>query len=65
MGDDIQKPSGRSFTELDAWKKARKLKNKLRSIAVSFPAEEKYRLTDQLIRSSRSINANIAEGHGR
>jgi four helix bundle protein len=65
MEDDMQKPSGRSFTELDAWKKARKLKNKLRSITALFPAEEKYRLSDQLIRSSRSISANIAEGHGR
>lgn len=65
MEDDMQKPSGRSFTELDAWKKARKLKNKLRNITALFPAEEKYRLSDQLIRSSRSISANIAEGHGR
>jgi four helix bundle protein len=31
----------------------------------SFPPEEKYRLTDQVIRSSRSINAQIAERHGR
>ena len=30
-----------------------------------FPAEEKFRLTDQVIRSSRSINALISEGHGR
>ena len=30
-----------------------------------FPKEEKYRLSDQLIRASRSITANIAEGHGR
>ena len=54
-----------SFTELDVWKKARILKNELKEIADKFPPEEKYRLTDQLIRSSRSINANIAEGHGR
>ena len=54
-----------SFTELDVWKKARILKNELKEIADEFPPEEKYRLTDQLIRSSRSINANIAEGHGR
>ncbi|WP_353959037.1 four helix bundle protein [Mucilaginibacter myungsuensis] len=31
----------------------------------SFPSEEKYRLTDQIVRSSRSIGNNIAEGHGR
>lgn len=65
MKDDMQKPPGRSFTELDVWKRTRKLKNKLRSIVSLFPVEEKYRLADQLIRSSRSINANIAEGHGR
>ena len=54
-----------SFTELDVWKKARILKNELKHLAESFPKEEKYRLTDQIIRSSRSINSNIAEGHGR
>src|SRR5437870_11179894 len=53
------------FTELEGWKKARTLKNELKDLTNSFPPEEKYRLTDQLIRSSRSINANIAEGHGR
>ncbi|MDB5141742.1 MAG: four helix bundle protein [Mucilaginibacter sp.] len=30
-----------------------------------FPSEEKFRLADQLIRCSRSIGNNIAEGHGR
>ena len=30
-----------------------------------FPSDEKYRLADQIIRSSRSIGNNIAEGHGR
>ena|SRR5438045_1457353 len=54
-----------SFTELEVWKKARVLKNELKELAGKFPVEEKYKLTDQLIRSSRSICANIAEGHGR
>lgn len=53
------------FTELEVWKKARVLKNEIKELAESFPQEEKYRLTDQIIRSSRSINANISEGHGR
>lgn len=57
--------SHKSFTELVVWKKTRELKNELKTLSDSFPAEEKYRLTDQLIRSSRSINSNIAEGHGR
>ena len=55
----------KNFTELEVWKKARDLKNEIKRLTVSFPAEEKFRLTDQVIRSSRSINAAIAEGHGR
>lgn len=31
----------------------------------SFPKEERYSLTDQVTRSSRSISANIAEGWGK
>jgi four helix bundle protein len=55
----------RSFTELEVWKKGRILKNELRELTGSFPSEEKFRLTDQTIRSARSITATIAEGHGR
>jgi len=54
-----------SFTELEVWKKARILKNEIFELSKAFPLEEKYKLTDQIIRSSRSINSNIAEGHGR
>ncbi len=54
-----------SFTELEVWKKARILKNEILLLSKTFPTEEKFRLTDQIIRSSRSINSNIAEGHGR
>ena len=57
--------SHQSFTELEVWKKARLLKNEIFTIVRSFPSEEKYKLADQLIRSSRSVNANISEGHGR
>jgi four helix bundle protein len=54
------------FTELDTWKKSRTLRNDIFELTKSsFPTEEKYRLTDQIIRSSRSIGNNIAEGHGR
>jgi four helix bundle protein len=54
-----------NYEELHVWKHARLLKNEIFILARTFPAEEKYRLIDQLIRSSRSINAQIAEGHGR
>src|ERR1044072_8960272 len=57
--------SYQSFTELKVWQEARAFKNFIRTLAGSFPSEEKYRLTDQVVRSSRSINATISEGHGR
>ena len=57
--------SHQSFTELEVWKKARILKNEIFELVKSFPSEEKFRLVDQIIRSSRSINSTISEGHGR
>ena len=54
-----------SFTELETWRQARKIRNFISNLTKSFPSEEKFRLTDQLIRCSRSIGNNIAEGHGR
>ncbi|MCU0404485.1 MAG: four helix bundle protein [Chitinophagaceae bacterium] len=54
-----------SFEESDVWKEARQLKKAIRALTNTFPPEEKYRLTDQIIRSSRSVGAQIAEGHGR
>jgi four helix bundle protein len=53
------------FEELELWKKIRFFKNDVCKIAKQFPSDEKYKLTDQITRSSRSINALIAEGHGR
>lgn len=54
------------FTELDAYKACRGLKKHISELVkVSFPVEEKYRLSDQIIRSSRSATATIAEGYGR
>ncbi|WP_439694729.1 four helix bundle protein [Mucilaginibacter sp. AW1-7] len=54
-----------SFIELETWKQARKIRMSISDIVKSFPNEEKFRLTDQIIRCSRSIGNNIAEGHGR
>jgi four helix bundle protein len=54
-----------SFEELECWKEAASLRRKVRVKTKSFPLDEKFRLTDQLIRASRSTTANIAEGFGR
>lgn len=53
------------ITDLEVWKKAIVFRNEISKLSKSFPIEEKYKLVDQIIRSSRSISANIAEGHGR
>lgn len=57
--------SARSFEELAVWQAAREMWNELSKTCRTFPAEEKYRLADQLIRASRSVTANLAEGYGR
>ena len=54
-----------NFEELEVWKKSREFKNEIAQLVKTFPANERIRLSDQLIRSSRSINSQIAEGHGR
>ena len=42
------------FEELELWKKVREFKNDVRKISKAFPADEKYRLTDQLINNGRA-----------
>ena len=54
-----------SFEELNAYKMARAIRQDIALLAKTFPKHEDYRLTDQIIRSSRSVTATISEGHGR
>jgi four helix bundle protein len=54
-----------SFKELDCWKACRNVRNEVRIILKKFPIEERYALTDNMRRASRSITENIAEGFGR
>lgn len=50
-----------SFRDLIVYQKSRQLQRDIRKLTMSFPKDEKYSLTDQIRRSSRSIGANIAE----
>jgi four helix bundle protein len=54
-----------TFEELEAWKLGRDIRTKLSQLTKALPKEEKFRLADQIIRASRSVTANIAEGFGR
>jgi four helix bundle protein len=55
-----------SFTELNVYKECRSLRKQISYLVkLQFPEIEKYKLTDQIIRSSRSVTANISEGYGR
>jgi len=51
----------RSFRDLIVFQKAYKLAMEIFDITKSFPKEERYSLTDQIRRSSRSVTSNIAE----
>lgn len=53
----------RDFKTLKVWQKANALEQEIEALVKAFPSHEQYRLTDQIIRSSRSISANIAEGN--
>ncbi len=53
------------FRDLEVWKEARQFRMDVSILVKRFPDHEKYRLTNQLIRASRSITANLAEGYGR
>ena len=51
------------FRELLAYQKGFRLAMEIFNVSKSFPPDEKYSLTDQIRRSSRSVVANIAEAY--
>jgi four helix bundle protein len=55
----------KSFRDLEVYKQARELAKMIFELTKSFPIEERYSLTDQIRRSSRSIGAQIAESWGK
>jgi four helix bundle protein len=55
----------KSFRELEVYKLAREVSKEIYILSKAFPAEERFSLTDQIRRSSRSISAQIAEAWGK
>jgi four helix bundle protein len=66
--DDAPKgsePVIRSFEDLLCWKSCRAVRVFAAGITRRLPPDERFRLTDQILRAARSTTANIAEGYGR
>jgi four helix bundle protein len=55
----------RSHKELNVFKCSFDLALQIHHLTKAFPSEEKYSLTDQIRRSSRSVAANIAEAFSK
>jgi four helix bundle protein len=51
----------RSFRDLNVYKGAREASGAIFEISKVFPRDERFSLTDQIRRSSRAVNAMIAE----
>lgn len=55
----------RTFRDLVVWQKAHEMDLRGIELVTSFPRQQAFWVIgDQLLRSSTSISANIAEGHG-
>jgi four helix bundle protein len=55
----------KSFRELEVYRLSREVSRDIYLLSIHFPKEEKYSLTDQIRRSSRSVGAQIAEAWGK
>jgi four helix bundle protein len=54
-----------SWRDLHVWQKAHAAVLEVYQVTKAFPADERFRLTDQLCRAAASVPTNIAEGKGR
>jgi four helix bundle protein len=55
----------RTFKDLVVWQKALRLVVEVYRVTRSFPTDERYGLSGELRKTSRSVPGNIAEGHRR
>jgi four helix bundle protein len=54
-----------NFEKLDVWHKAIAFADVIYSLTRSFPADERFGLTNQMRRAAVSISSNVAEGTSR
>ncbi len=54
-----------NFEKLDVWQEALVLADLIYKLSSTFPAEERFGLTNQMRRAAVSISSNIAEGSSR
>ena len=62
---DDHLPYAWSLEDLRVYQSALRVCEEIFEMTMSFPSEERYSLTDQIRRSSRSIGAQIAEAWGK
>lgn len=55
----------RGFRDLKVYQMSYSLAIEIYKLTRSFPKEEKYSLTDQIVRSARSVPANITEARSK
>jgi len=55
----------KTFEDLNCWIKGREIRRFVSKLVKTFPEYEKFELSSQMRRASRSVTHNIAEGYGR
>lgn len=55
----------KSYRDLVAWQRARKLVKEVYLLTAAFPVGERFGLVSQMDRAAVSVPSNIAEGYGR
>ena len=61
----MERSFAKSFTDLDVFKSAMEAAMEIFELSKGFPSEERYSMTDQIRKASRSVCANLGESWRR